>query len=90
MEVWANMDNAAYTNYVRGYATSTDEDLAVIMERIAKCEYGGIHYRQDGTLVKNINKNGTIDFGKFQINSAWEGSRSGYPRNVRLIKPGPI
>jgi hypothetical protein len=34
-EVWANMDNAAYTNYVRGYATSTEEP-AVIMEKIAR------------------------------------------------------
>jgi hypothetical protein len=40
------------------------------MERIAKCKSGGIHYKQDGTLVKNINNNGTIDLGRFQINTA--------------------
>ena len=84
LEVWANMDNAAYTNYVRGYATPTPEDPAVIMERIAKCESGGTHYRQDGTLVKNINKNGTIDFGKFQINSAWEAKAASMGHNIYL------
>ena len=83
MEVWANMDNAAYTNYVRSYATSTPE-AALIMDKIAKCESGGTHYRQDGTLVKNVNKNGTIDFGKFQINSAWEAKAASMGMNIYL------
>ena len=35
-EVWANMDNAAYTNYVRA-TTEAVEEPAAIMNRIAGC-----------------------------------------------------
>jgi hypothetical protein len=76
-EVWANMDNAAYTNYVRA-TTEAVEEPAAIMNRIAGCESEGNrnsigkHYRKDGTLVIGINTNKTIDIGRWQINSHWE------------------
>jgi len=54
------------------------------MERIAKCESGGIHYKKDGTLVKNINKNGTIDVGGFQINLTWEAKAHAEGFNIYL------
>lgn len=79
MEVWANMDNAAYTNYVRGYATSTPDEPAVIMNRIAGCESEwnrnsfGSHYDAKGRVRRNINKNGSWDIGRWQINlETWE------------------
>jgi hypothetical protein len=84
LEAWANMDNAAYTTYVRTSAPSIEEP-AVIMWKIAKCESGGTHYRH-GTLVKNVNRNGTIDFGKFQINSAWEAKAASMGYNIYLPK----
>ena len=64
-EVWANMDNTAYERTLVVEVESSEEP-AVIMERIAKCESGGTHYRKDGTLIKNVNNNGTIDFGNFR------------------------
>ena len=36
------------------------------------------------TPVKNVNKNGTIDFGKFQINSAWEAKAASMGMNIYL------
>ncbi len=54
------------------------------MEKIAKCELGGTHYRQDGTLVKNLIKNEVLDFGKFQINSAWEAKAASMGYNIYL------
>jgi hypothetical protein len=73
-EVWANMDNTAYERTLI-FEVEAPEDPAIIMEKIYKCELGGTHYKEDGTLIKNFNKNGTINFGKFQINSAWEPKR---------------
>jgi hypothetical protein len=42
------------------------------------------HYRQEGTLVENVNRTGTIDFGKFQINSAWEAKAASMDYNIYL------
>jgi hypothetical protein len=67
-EVWANMDNAAYTNYVRGTSTTTEEP-AVVMDRVAKCESGGHQFTSKGVLITHINKDGSIDVGKFMINN---------------------
>ena len=39
-----------------------------VLRRIAYCESGGKH-EINGNVVKNHNKNGSVDFGKFQINS---------------------
>jgi hypothetical protein len=82
-EVWANMDNTAYERTLV-VEVEAPEDPAVIMEKIARCESGGTHYRKDGTLIKNVNNNGTIDFGKFQINSAWEAKAASMGMNIYL------
>lgn len=39
-----------------------------VLRRIANCESNGKH-DINGEVVKNHNKNGTTDYGKFQINS---------------------
>ena len=39
-----------------------------VLRRIAYCESNGKH-EINGEVVKNHNKNGTTDYGKFQINS---------------------
>lgn len=39
-----------------------------VMNRIAKCESGGVHYK-NGQVIMRPNSNGTVDIGKFQINS---------------------
>jgi hypothetical protein len=82
-EVWANMDNTAYERTLV-VEVEGPEDPSVIMEKIAKSESGGTHYRKDGTLIKNLNKNGTIDFGKFHINSAWEAKAASMGMNIYL------
>lgn len=83
-DTWADITSTD-TVYVNATSTPvTKEEPAVIMERIAKCEGGGTHYKKDGTLVKNINKNGTIDFGKFQINSHWEDEAVKLGYNIYL------
>lgn len=41
-----------------------------ILDRIAKCEAPGGHWK-NGQVVINLNNNGTYDQGKFQINSIW-------------------
>jgi hypothetical protein len=44
------------------------EEPAVIMERIAKRESGGKHFDSQGQLMKHVNKDGSVDYGKFMIN----------------------
>ena len=41
-----------------------------VLSRIAHCESGNKHYK-DGQVIFNANKNGTVDIGRFQINSVW-------------------
>lgn len=45
-----------------------------VMERIAKCESGGTHYK-NGQVIFNANSN-TVDIGKYQINSIWNRKAS--------------
>ena len=46
------------------------ESIPPVLERIAKCESGGQHYK-NGQVIFNANTNGTVDIGYFQINSIW-------------------
>lgn len=41
-----------------------------VLERIAHCESNNTHYK-DGQVIFNVNTNGTVDIGKYQINSVW-------------------
>lgn len=43
-----------------------------VLERIAKCESGGVQVAQNGQVIVKGNKNGSVDMGKYQINlSIW-------------------
>jgi hypothetical protein len=44
------------------------KEIPPVMERIAKCESGGTHYR-NGQVIFNSNTNGSVDVGIYQINS---------------------
>jgi hypothetical protein len=44
---------------------------APIMEKIAHCESGGKHYGKSGQVIFNANTNGSVDVGKYQINTVW-------------------
>lgn len=39
-----------------------------IMKKIAKCESGDKHFTPKGDVVKNVNRDGTNDWGRYQIN----------------------
>ncbi len=48
------------------------EASSPVLERIAKCESGGTHYRKGQVIFNGANSNGSVDVGKYQINvSAW-------------------
>ena len=50
---------------------------AVVLDRIAGCESEGnpnskgVHYDKNGQVLMRANNNGTVDVGKYQINSVW-------------------
>lgn len=44
---------------------------APVLERIATCESGGKHLGKSGQVIIKTNTNGTVDIGKYQINSVW-------------------
>jgi len=44
---------------------------ALIMSKIAKCESNDKHYSNNGQVVMRANTNGTVDVGRYQINSVW-------------------
>ncbi len=55
------------------------EFKAPIMDKIAHCESSGTH-KKDGQVVFKANTNGTVDIGKYQINSIWnkQATKLGY------------
>src|SRR4051794_36713156 len=68
-EVWANMDNTAYTTYVRGTTAEPVEEPTTIMERIAKYESGAKQFDSIGVLITHVNTDGLIDVRKWTINN---------------------
>ena len=44
---------------------------SAVMERIAKCESSTGHYAPSGQVIFNANGNGSVDVGKYQINTVW-------------------
>jgi len=62
------------TGEFSGVATTTQKETEKpvwgdIAPKIAFCESGGKHYGEDGAVIRNSNKNGTTDWGMYQINS---------------------
>jgi len=41
-----------------------------VLDRIAQCESGNVHYK-NGQVIMRANTNGTVDIGKYQINTVW-------------------
>src|SRR5216684_6386788 len=50
--------------------TSVKSD-APVLERIAQCESGGSQYDKTGQVTLHPNSDGSIDVGKYQVNSKW-------------------
>jgi hypothetical protein len=55
-----------------------------VMERIAKCESSTGHYGPSGQVIFNANNNGSVDVGKYQINTVWfkKATELGYDLTV--------
>ncbi len=45
-----------------------------VLARIAKCESGGSQTDKTGQVLLKVNTNGTVDIGKYQINSIWKAT----------------
>lgn len=63
---------AFYSTSTVTATTTTVEAAAPILDRIAMCESHGHQLNPNGQVLLNINTNGTVDVGKFQINSIHE------------------
>jgi len=53
------------------------KELPAVMQRIAQCESGNKHFKDNGQVVTNANTNGTVDIGRFQINEKVWGKKAG-------------
>lgn len=64
---------------MRGFVPIVEEtkELPAVMQRIAQCESGNKHYKDNGQVVTNANTNGTVDIGRFQINEKVWGKKAG-------------
>ena len=49
--------------------------MDVVLEAIAKCESGGQQFYPDGRVVLNVNKDGSADVGKWQVNLRYHGAQ---------------
>lgn len=47
------------------------KEVPPVMKRIAKCESGDTHFK-NGQVIFNANSNGSVDRGRYQINSVWD------------------
>jgi hypothetical protein len=74
----------AFTTGAATYSTSKVEAEfsnaplnSAVLNRIADCESGNgkpgsaTHYDKNGQVLLRANKNGTVDVGKYQVNSVW-------------------
>jgi hypothetical protein len=64
----ANGATVTATNII---TPATEAQLAPVMERIATAESKGHQYGASGQVLIHVNNNGTVDLGKYQINSIW-------------------
>lgn len=62
-------NTSVYT--IKAEEIARGSEIAPILKRIAECESGNTHYRKDGQVIFNPNSNGTVDVGKYQINTVW-------------------
>lgn len=59
---------------VYAQVTVKDTTLSPVMQRIEQCESTNRQKGKDGQVIVHINKDGTYDMGKFEINSTWNAT----------------
>jgi hypothetical protein len=85
---WAVVAGAQYfpsTVYAEKEVIKEIEMQSPVMARIAKCESSNMQMR-NGQVVINVNKNGTYDMGKYQINSIWNKKAAELGYNLSVEK----
>jgi hypothetical protein len=63
---------AFYSTQTITVSANAVELLSPILNRIASCESRGHQLNPNGQVLLNVNTNGTVDIGKYQINSIHE------------------
>lgn len=63
---------AFYSTETITVSANTIELASPILERIASCESHGHQLNPSGQVLLNVNNNGTVDIGRYQINSIHE------------------
>ena len=60
------------------YVNSTS--TPAVLQRIERCESSGSQVNKSGQVLINVNTNGTVDLGAYQINSVWfaQATKLGY------------
>ncbi len=77
----ADKGNMVYAQNIIVDAPSQADQEAPVLQRISDCESGngkpgsGTHFK-NGQVIFKANTNGTIDIGKYQINSVWDKQAS--------------
>lgn len=75
--------------YTRAEVIKEVEPKAPVLERIAKCESGNQHFK-NGQVLVNGNKNGSVDVGRYQINSLWFSKATELGLNLMVEKDNEI
>lgn len=57
---------------------------SAVMERIATCESSTGHYAPSGQVAMNANNNGSVDIGKYQINTIWNKQATALGLNLTV------
>lgn len=82
--VWAYM--AGYYTHLQGPISpanaqtvasadhGSSKDIPPVLARIMKCESTNSQYSKSGQVVIHVNKDGSYDTGKMQINSIWNAT----------------
>lgn len=65
--------------FIAGHAEAAEmpkvpSAMDVMLAKIAKCESSDKQFLEDGSVVLNINKDGSADVGKYQINLRYHGA----------------
>jgi hypothetical protein len=68
--------------YAAGETVIQMENNFPILDKIATCESKGKQFLANGVLVKHVNTNGTIDIGKYEINTVWEAKSVALGYNI--------
>ncbi len=75
---WMIVGSVAYMQATHPKVVLADKEVIVevkpeapVLKRIAVCESNNKHHDKNGQVLMRSNTNGTVDVGRYQINSVW-------------------